>query len=99
MIVVNFEEQGVIASEATQCRAKGDIWIASSLTRLAMTHGRLIAFPSKAFSDVIPGARKARDRESRAEPVVLNWLWIPGQAFGPPGMTGRANGSTGIRIA
>jgi len=99
MIVVNFKEQGVIASEATQSRVKGDIWIASSLTRLAMTDGRLIAFPSKTFSDVIPDARKARDGESRAEPEVLDWLWIPGQAFGLPGMTGRANGSTGIRMA
>jgi hypothetical protein len=99
MIVVNFEEQGVIASQATQCRVKGDIWMASSLTRLAMTDARLIAFQSKTFSDVIPDARKARDQESRAEPAVLDWLWIPGQAFGPPGMTCRTNGSTGIRMA
>jgi hypothetical protein len=97
MIVVNFEEQGVIASEATQFRVKGDIWMASSLTRLAMTDRRWIAFPSKTFSDVIPDARKARDGESRAEPAV--WLWIPGQAFGLPGMTNRANGSIGIRMA
>jgi hypothetical protein len=59
----------------------------------------LIAFPSKTFSDVIPDARKARDGESRAEPAILDWLWINGHAFGPPGMTGRANGSTGIRMA
>jgi hypothetical protein len=99
MIVVNFEEQGVTASEATQCRVKGDIRIASSLTRLAMTDGRLIAFPSQTLSDVIPDARKARDRESRAEPTVLDRLGILGQAFGLPGMASRANGSTGIRLA
>jgi hypothetical protein len=75
------------------------LWIASSLTLLAMTDGRLIVFPSKPLSDVIPDARKARDRESRAKPAVLDRLWIPGQAFGLPGMTGRANRSTGIRMA
>jgi len=38
-------------------------------------------------SAVIPDARNARDRESRAKPAFLDWLWIPGQAFGLPGMT------------
>jgi hypothetical protein len=38
-------------------------------------------------ADVIPDARKARDRESRARPAYLNLPWIPGQAFGLPGMT------------
>jgi hypothetical protein len=50
------------------------------------------------FSRVIPDARFARDRESRAKSSLLDWLWIPGQASGLPGMTGAANGSTGIRI-
>jgi hypothetical protein len=36
---------------------------------------------------VIPDARNARDRESRATPAFLDWLWIPGQAFGLLGMT------------
>ncbi|MBI1981075.1 MAG: hypothetical protein HYS63_05915 [Methylocystis sp.] len=38
-------------------------------------------------ADVIPDARDVRDRESRAKPAFLDWLWIPGQAFGLPGMT------------
>jgi hypothetical protein len=38
-------------------------------------------------SDVIPDACEARDRESRANPAFLDWLWIPGQAFSLPGMT------------
>ncbi|MBM3655188.1 MAG: IS110 family transposase, partial [Alphaproteobacteria bacterium] len=37
---------------------------------------------------VIPDARNARDRESRANPAFLGQLWIPGQAFGLPGMMG-----------
>jgi hypothetical protein len=40
---------------------------------------------------VIPDARLTRDRESRAKPALLYRLWIPGQAFGLPGMTGPAN--------
>jgi hypothetical protein len=31
--------------------------------------------------------RAKRDREIRANPVFLDWLWIPGQAFSLPGMT------------
>jgi hypothetical protein len=38
-------------------------------------------------STVIPDACNARDRESRAKPEFLRWLWIPGQAFRLPGMT------------
>ncbi|MBI1981363.1 MAG: hypothetical protein HYS63_07410 [Methylocystis sp.] len=38
-------------------------------------------------SGVIPDARNARDRESSAKPAFLDRLWIPGQAFGLPGMT------------
>jgi hypothetical protein len=46
-------------------------------------------------SHVIPDARFARDRESKAKPAFLDRRWIPGQAFGLPGMTGQANSSTG----
>jgi hypothetical protein len=38
-------------------------------------------------SAVIPDARNARDRESRAKPTFLDRRWILGQAFGLPGMT------------
>jgi len=50
-------------------------------------------------SGVIPDARNARDRESRARPAFLRRLWIPGQACGLPGMTQpKRTGSAGIRI-
>jgi hypothetical protein len=35
---------------------------------------------------VIPDGRKAADREIQEPPQVLEH-WIPGQTFGPPGMT------------
>jgi hypothetical protein len=42
--------------------------------------------------------REQNDRESRAKPAWLALLWIPGRAFGPPGMTRQdrraKNGST-----
>jgi hypothetical protein len=38
---------------------------------------------------VIPDARKASDKESRAKPTLF-CPWIPDRAFGPSGMT-RAN--------
>ncbi len=44
--------------------------------------------------------RAKRDRESRAKPALLDWLWIPGQACGLPGMTKpEQTGSAAVRTA
>ncbi|MFO1101472.1 MAG: hypothetical protein U1E20_01050 [Methylocystis sp.] len=72
-----------------------DSWIDLSLALLAVMDGRSILFLPEQLA--CHSRRAKRDRESRAKPALLDRRWIPGQAFGLPGMTGPANGSTGIR--